>query len=108
VGAELDLDCRMSPKKFLENEREVILSIEPERYRFCMGTSRKRGRPGIRSFRWQICEPIDGAATRFINYEEFHGPLAPLVYALYAGKLKAAFNAYCATLKARVESQSAR
>lgn len=108
VGAELDLDCRMSPKTFLENEREVILAIEPERYRFCMGTSRKRGRPGIKSFRWQICEPFDAAATRFINYEEFHGPLALLVYALYAGKLKAAFNAYCVTLKGRVESLSAR
>ena len=107
VGAEFDLDCRMSMREFLENEHETVLAIEPERFGLCMGTSRTRGRPGIKSFRWQICEPLEDGRTRFINYEEFRGPLAPLVYALYAKKLKTAFEAYCDALRSRVESLSA-
>jgi hypothetical protein len=73
-----------------------------------MGTSRKRGRPGIKSFRWQICRPAPGGGTLFINFEEFHGPLAPLVYFLYAKKLRAAFTAFCSSLKSRAEQGSPR
>jgi hypothetical protein len=105
VGAELDLDCRMSERELLEGEREVILAIErdPARGRFalCMGTSRRRGRPGIRSERWQIASAL-GARTHFENYEVFSGPLAPLVYWLYAEKLRRAFRLYCLDLEARV------
>ncbi|OHD71366.1 MAG: hypothetical protein A2W19_10195 [Spirochaetes bacterium RBG_16_49_21] len=68
-----------------------------------MGTSRTRGRPGIRSFRWQICEPSGDAMTHFVNYEEFHGPLASVVYLLYTKKLMAAFKKYCETLKEYAE-----
>jgi uncharacterized protein YndB with AHSA1/START domain len=99
VGAEFDLDCRMTDRKLLKNEHEVVLALEPEKFCFCMGTSRTRGRPGITSFRWQICEPIEGGRTRFINYEEFHGALAPVVYLLYQRKLRLAFKKYCQTLK---------
>lgn len=106
VGAELDLDCQMTDKKLLRNEREVILALEPEARRFCMGTSRTRGRPGITSFRWQFCEPIGASRTHFVNYEEFHGWLAPPVYFLYRTKLARAFERYCADLKRRVESLS--
>lgn len=104
VGAEFDLDCRITGRRLLRNEREVILSIEPEEFRFAMGTSRTRGRPGIRSFRRQTCRPAAGG-TRFINSEEFHGPLAPLVHALYAGKLLAAFESYCLALKEYAENR---
>lgn len=104
VGEEFDLDCRMTPRRLLRNEREVILAAEPERFRFCMGTSRTRGRPGIRSFRWQICEPRGDGGTRFVNYEEFRGPLAPLVYLLYGAPLAGAFAWYCEQLKAFAEN----
>ena len=70
-----------------------------------MGTSRTRGRPGIRSFRWQICEPLDDGQTRFINHEEFRGLLAPLVYLLYTKKLKTAFDRYCGELKEYAEAR---
>jgi uncharacterized protein YndB with AHSA1/START domain len=104
VGAEFDLDCRMTKTRLLRGEREVILAIEPERMRFCMGTSRTRGRPGIRSWRWQECVPLEGSRTRFVNAETFRGPLAPLVYARYAGRLRRAFEQYCADLKRYVEA----
>jgi hypothetical protein len=106
VGAEFDLDCRMTDRLLLKNEREVILSMEPRNFRLCMGTSRKRGRPGIKSFRWQICEPRGENRTGFINYEEFFGPLAPVVYLLYARKLRIAFGKYCQDLKNRAEALS--
>ena len=99
VGVEFDLDCCMTEHTYLKNEHEVILSLEPEKFRFCMGTSRTRGRPGIASFRWQICEPLEDGRTRFINYEEFQGVLAPIVYLLYARKLRVAFQKYCQILK---------
>lgn len=102
VGAELDLDCQMTERQLLRDEREVILALEPESYRFCMGTSRKRGRPGIRSQRWQICEPIGSERTHFVNYEQFEGLLAPIVYFLYRDKLAEAFRGYCADLERRV------
>ena len=104
VGVELDLDCRMTERELLRGEREVILALDRERWRFCMGTSRTRGRPGIRSARWQRCEPIGTDHTRFVNSEEFAGPLAPLVYLLYRHRLRAAFERYCADLKAHVEA----
>ena len=103
VGSEFDLDCRLTPRTLLRGEREVILEIDVDNYRFCMGTSRTRGRPGITSYRWQICKPINALQTQFVNFEEFHGWLAPLVYFLYAGKLEIAFNNYCRTLKSHVE-----
>jgi hypothetical protein len=103
VGAEFDLDCRMTERLYLENEHETILALEPDRYRFCMGTSRTKGRPGIRSFRWQSCEPMEDGRTRFVNFEQFQGPLAPLVYLLYAKRLKKAFERYCAALKQYAE-----
>jgi uncharacterized protein YndB with AHSA1/START domain len=52
VGKEFDLDCQMTETELLEGEREVVLALDRERFHFCMGTSRTRGRPGIRSFRW--------------------------------------------------------
>ena len=105
VGEEFDLDCRMSDNLFLKNEHEVILVKDADNYRFCMGTSRTKGRPGIRSFRWQICESIDGGQTHFINYEQFHGPLALLVFLMYSKRLKKAFNRYCLALKQHAESR---
>lgn len=108
VGAELDLDCQMTEKSLLRDEHEVILAVEAERHAFCMGTSRTRGRPGIKSFRWQICQDAGDGRTRLLNYEQFHGPLAPIVHLLYAKKLKTAFLQYCQDLKARVEQVSGR
>ncbi|MGC4123039.1 MAG: SRPBCC domain-containing protein [Myxococcales bacterium] len=108
VGAELDLDCQMTETSLLRDEREVILAVEPERRAFCMGTSRTRGRPGIKSFRWQICEEAGAGRTRLVNFEQFHGPLAPIVHFLYAKKLKKAFERYCRDLKSRVESLQAK
>lgn len=105
-GAEFDLDCRMTERKLLRNEHEEILSIDKGGFRLCMGTSRAKGRPGIRSFRWQICKPVDDSRVRFINYEEFHGPLAPLVYLLYTKKLRKAFRNYCEELKLYAEKSA--
>ena len=102
VGAEVDLDCQMTPTSLLRGEREVILELDPERLIFSMGTSRLRGRPGITSERVQRCEPR-GAGTRFVNAERFRGPLAPVVHLLYARKLQVAVGRYCADLKARAE-----
>ena len=104
VGAELDLDCQMTDRELLHDEHEVILAVEPDRHAFCMGTSRTRGRPGIRSQRWQVCEDAGKGRTRLVNFEQFSGPLAPIVHLLYARKLGAAFERYCLDLKARVES----
>ncbi len=103
VGTEFDLDCRMDPSTLLHNEHEAILEIRPHEHSFCMGTSRTRGRPGIRSYRWQICSPGEGGVTQFMNYEQFEGILAPIVYLLYAKKLKTAFDAFCVSLKKRAE-----
>jgi hypothetical protein len=103
VGAELDLECWITEKKLLPCEREVVLALEPERFAFCMGTSRRRGRPGIRSQRWQTCEPLPGGCTRFTNQESFEGPLSPLVYFLYGPKLRRAFRRYGEDLRRRVE-----
>lgn len=103
VGAELDLDCRMTERSLLRDEHEVILAVDRDRLTFCMGTSRTRGRPGIVSERRQVCEPIGEQRTRFHNSERFRGPLAPLVYLLYARKLRLAFERYCQDLKARTE-----
>lgn len=102
VGAELDLDCQMTDASLLRDEHEVILALDPQRLVFAMGTSRTRGRPGIASERIQRCEPL-GTGTRFFNSEQFTGPLSPLVYLLYARKLRRAFARYCADLKARAE-----
>ena len=103
VGGEFDLDCQMTDKKLLKNEHEVFLAYEPERHKVCWGTSRTRGRRGIKSFRWQICLPIDDRSTHFVNYEEFHGILAPVVSFLYSRKLNTAFKGYCQALKERAE-----
>ncbi len=103
VGAEFDLDCQMTETQLLKDEHEEILTLEPERHRFAMGTSRTRGRPGIRSFRWQICIPGENNTTFFRNYEEFDGPLALLVYFLYRKKLESAFDRFCRDLKKRAE-----
>lgn len=100
VGEEFDLDCQMTEKQLLRNEHEVFLAYEPQNYRVCWGTSRTRGRPGIKSFRWQICEPR-GDGTHFVNYEEFHGILSRLVYLLYGKKLGRAFEGYCRDLQQR-------
>jgi hypothetical protein len=103
-GAELDLDCRMSERELLSDEHEVILAVEPKRHALCMGTSRTRGRLGIASERWQICEPLGPDRTRFVNWEQFRGVIAPLVYLLYAPRLRRAFADYCASLARRVAS----
>ena len=104
VGEEFLLDCQMTEKQLLRDEKEVFLAYEPERYRVCWGTSRTKGRPGIKSYRWQSCEPVNDKRTHFINYEEFHGILAPLVNLLYGKKLHRAFVGYCQDLKKRAES----
>jgi hypothetical protein len=104
VGEEFLLDCQMTEKQLLRDEKEVFLAYEPERYRVCWGTSRTKGRPGIKSYRWQICEPVNDKRTHFINFEEFHGILAPLVNLLYGKKLQHAFIGYCQDLKKRAES----
>jgi hypothetical protein len=101
VGKEFDLDCRMGDAQLLEGEREVVLALDRDKLEFCMGTSRTRGRPGIRSFRWQKCRPGPNGGTHFINYETFHGPLGPLVYLMYRKRLKAAFDRYCQALERR-------
>jgi hypothetical protein len=104
VGKEFDLDCQMTDTQLLEGEREVVLALDREKLEFCMGTSRTRGRPGIRSFRWQKCLPAPGGGTYFENYEYFEGPLGPLVYLLYRRRLKSAFERYCDALEQRVVS----
>lgn len=104
VGRELDLDCQIAPGELLVDEREVILALDKERLSFCMGTSRTRGRPGIRSERWQRCLLASYGRTRFVNSEAFTGPLAPAVELLYRRKLRRAFGDYCRALKRRVES----
>jgi hypothetical protein len=108
AGAELDLDCRMGETELLRGEREVILEVDEDRRAFCMGTSRTRGRPGIASERWQICTPLGPGWTHFVNHETFRGPLAPLVYLLYARKLQRAFREYCRDLRDRAESMASR
>ena len=106
VGAELDLDCQMTEHSLLVDEHEVILALEPARFAFGMGTSRTRGRPGIVSQRWQVCEPLNGGArTHIRNWEQFNGLISPLVWLLYAGKLQRAFARYCRDLKARAEGK---
>jgi hypothetical protein len=102
VGAELDLDCLMTDHLLLRDEHEVILELDAERFTFCMGTSRTRGRPGIMSRRTQRCTPLGPDRTLFFNAEEFHGPLSPLVYLLYRRRLAAAFRRYCLDLQVRV------
>ena len=92
----------MTDSQLLEGEREVVLALDREKLELCMGTSRKRGRPGIRSFRWQKCHPAPSGGTRFENYEYFEGPLGPLVYYLYRKRLKSAFERHCEALEARV------
>lgn len=108
-GAEFSLDCQMTDSELLVGEREVILTLDHVGHRMCMGTSRTRGRPGIKSYRWQICEPMDAKRTRFWNFESFEGPLAPIVSLLYREKLARAFDTYGRALKERVErTRSAR
>ena len=107
TGAEFDLDCQMTDKEYLKNEHECILEINSDNYSFCMGTSRTKGRPGIRSYRWQTCEAVSSDKTRYINHERYEGPLAPVVRFLYDKKLSAAFNLFCIALKKRAEEKSA-
>lgn len=104
VGSEFNLDCRMTDKTLLKNEKEVVLEVSPETYTFRMGTSRTRGRPGIVSNRCQICEPTGDNSCRYINYEAFRGVLSPIVYLLYRKKLDAAFAKHNAALKQYAES----
>ena len=106
VGSEFNLDCQMTDTTLLRNEKEVVLEVSPDEYRFRMGTSRTRGRPGIVSNRCQICQVIDEKTTKYINYEEFSGFLSPIVYLLYAKKLKAAFEKHNAALKHYAEAQN--
>lgn len=104
VGTEFDLDCQMTDSQLLKNEREVVLEVDPDQFTFRMGTSRTCGRPGVVSNRCQICRPIGEGQTEYINYEEFTGILAPLVYLLYSGKLRAAFQKHNTALKLRAEN----
>lgn len=103
LGAEFNLDCQMTDSKLLKNEKEVVLELSPEEFKFRMGTSRKYGRPGIISNRCQICKPLDNGKTIYINYEEFSGLLSPLVYLLYSRKLKIAFEKHNLSLKEYAE-----
>jgi len=102
VGKEFELDCQMTDTQLLAGEREVVLALDREKLHFCMGTSRARGRPGIKSFRWQKCEPAPDGGTQFANYESFHGPLGPAVHLLFRKRLKRAFEKYCVALEKRV------
>jgi len=102
VGKEFELDCQMTETQLLTGEREVVLALDREKLHFCMGTSRTRGRPGIKSFRWQKCEPAPDDGTQFANYESFHGPLGPIVHLLFRKRLKRAFEKYCVALEDRV------
>ena len=108
VGREFELDCQMTDLQLLEGEREVVLALDRAELEFCMGTSRTRGRPGIRSFRWQKCEPGRDGGTQFVNYESFQGTLAPIVYLLYRKRLKKAFERYCDALEQRVLAEPGR
>jgi uncharacterized protein YndB with AHSA1/START domain len=108
VGKEFDLDCQMAETQLLEGEREVVLALDREKLHFCMGTSRSRGRPGIKSFRWQKCEPAPDGGTAFENYESFHGPLGPIVWLLFRKRLEHAFEKYCVALEERVLHLSRR
>ena len=101
VGKEFDLDCQMTETQLLGGEREVVLALDRDGLEFCMGTSRTRGRPGLRSFRWQKCKPEPNGGTHFINYEYFEGPLGPLVYLMYRKRLKKGFERYCEALEKR-------
>ncbi len=103
VGSEFDLDCQMSDAKLLRDEHEVVLEVNPDKYIFRMGTSRTRGRPGIKSNRYQICEPLSDSHMKYINYEEFRGILSPIVYLLYSKRLKQAFEKHNLALKTRAE-----
>ena len=104
IGEEVDLDCQMTEKQLLKNEHEVFLAYEPEKFKVCWGTSRKRGRPGIKSFHWQECVPLDERRTRLVNYEQFYGPLSPVVNLLYGGKLRKAYDVYVQDVKKRAEA----
>ncbi len=104
IGTEFDLDCRMTDSQLLKDEHEVVLEVNPDEFIFRMGTSRKRGRPGIVSNRCQTCLPIDEKNVKYVNYEEFHGILSPIVYLLYSAKLKRAFEKHNLALKARAEN----
>jgi uncharacterized protein YndB with AHSA1/START domain len=104
VGEEVDLDCQMTEKQLLKNEHEVFLAYEPEKFKVCWGTSRKRGRPGIKSFHWQECVPLDERRTRLVNYEQFYGPLSSVVNLLYGGKLRKAYDKYVQDVKKRAEA----
>jgi hypothetical protein len=104
IGAEFDLDCQMTPNEFLTDEHECILEINEYKYSFCMGTSRTKGRPGIRSYRWQICEVVSPDCTKYINHESYEGFLAPVVRLLYDKKLSAAFKSFCLDLKNHAEN----
>ena len=104
VGAEFDLDCQMTDSQLLKNEHEVVLEVNPDKFTFRMGTSPTRGRPGIVSNHCQICQPIDEKRVKYINYEEFRGVLAPLVYLLYSRKLQKAFDKHNRALKTLAEN----
>lgn len=104
VGTEFNLDCQMTDTRLLKDEKEVVLEVTPAEFRFRMGTSRKRGRPGIVSNRCQICKATGENSTTYINYEEFNGFLSPVVYWLYSGKLKRAFDKHNACLKKHAEA----
>jgi hypothetical protein len=69
-----------------------------------LGDVMNEGKTGIKSYRWQICQPLGERRTHFINYEEFHVILAPLVNLLYGKKLQRGFDSYCRALKNRAES----
>lgn len=99
TGSEFDLDCRMTENELLIDEHEMILEINENEYSFCMGTSRTKGRPGIRSYRWQTCEIISPEKTKYINHERYEGFLAPIVRFLYDRKLSSAFELFCMDLK---------
>ncbi len=105
AGAEFDLDCQMTDSRLLKNEHEVVLEVHPGEFVFRMGTSRIRGRSGIVSNRCQICKPVSDGCTKYINYEEFRGVLAPIVYLLYTRKLRTAFGKHNLALKVRAENQ---
>lgn len=104
VGEEVDLDCQMTEKQLLKNEHEVFLAYEPEKFKVCWGTSRKRGRPGIKSFHWQECVPLGERRTKLVNYEQFYGPLSGLCYLLYGSKLRKAYDRYVQDVKKRAEA----
>ena len=59
----------------------------------------------LRAERTQALQPFAGG-TRYVSYDRFAGPLAPLVRMTHGARMEAGFAAVGRALKARVEALS--